>query len=113
MKLPVRGAVQELAQRRMSHLQALAWMAREALPPRKLPLLLLYHCLSALRLCSEPCFSVQRGMVEVPHTLEEQSREAQHLLWGPQSHAFLLCVLLAVRGLASGLWISLRLPCFM
>ena len=61
MNLPITGAVQDLVQRRMSHLQALAWVAREALPPPKLPLLLLYHCLSPLRLCGDPQFCVQRG----------------------------------------------------
>lgn len=61
MNLPITGAVQDLVQRRMSHLQAFAWVAREALPPPKLPLLLLYHCLSPLRLCGDPQFCVQRG----------------------------------------------------
>lgn len=47
-------------QRRMSHLQALAGVAREAFPPPKRLLPSLFGCLAALRLCSDSQFWAQR-----------------------------------------------------
>lgn len=85
------GAVRERVQRRMSHLQALAWVAREAPPPPKRLLLLLFHCLAALRLCSDPWFCAQRGTVAGVPAWEGQGRKAQHLQRGCHSPACSLC----------------------
>lgn len=52
------------------------------------PLFLLHCCLPASRVGSDPWFSFQRGMVAVPCMREEQTKEAQHLLWGSQTCIF-------------------------
>lgn len=106
------GAVRERVQRRMSHLQALAWVAREAPPPPKRLLLSLFHCLAALRLCGDPWLWARRGTVAVPQ--RGKGRAGKH---SPSSgHVTALparCAISGCQRTGTGLWVSLTPSCFM
>lgn len=106
------GAVRERVQRRMSHLQALAWVAREAPPPPKLLLLLLFHCLAALRLCSDPWFWAQRGTVAVPQ--RGKGRAGKHSTCSGDVTALpVRCAIGGCQRTGTGLWLSLTPSCLM